>query len=204
MPLYNGLYLLKIKMIEIEPEIWRRFAVPSDITFDRLHDVIQIVMGWTDSHLHEFIIGEEKYTESPRDDKDGKEGGKFSLGSVVKEKGINFQYIYDFGDYWKHEITLEDNNYSNPDLQCPIECLGGARACPPEDAGGTVGYFEFCEAVKNPKHKEHKSSMLWYSSAPWYGEDFQSEKFDIGKTNYELTKYLRYSRNRFNTWDSGY
>jgi hypothetical protein len=60
-------YLLKIKLLEIEPEIWRQFIVPADITLDRLHDVIQIVMGWTDSHLYEFIIGKKHYTESPED-----------------------------------------------------------------------------------------------------------------------------------------
>ena len=51
------LYLLKIKLMNIEPEIWRRFVVPAAITLDRLHDVIQIVMGWEDYHLHEFVIG---------------------------------------------------------------------------------------------------------------------------------------------------
>ena len=51
------LYLLKIELLDIEPSIWRRFVVPAGITLDRLHDAIQIVMGWTDSHLHEFTIG---------------------------------------------------------------------------------------------------------------------------------------------------
>lgn len=61
------LYLLKIKMMDIEPEISRRFVVPAWITLDRLHDVIQIVMGWTDSHLHTFTIGKKIYGESPRE-----------------------------------------------------------------------------------------------------------------------------------------
>ena len=55
------LYLLKIRVVYIEPEIWRRFVVPASITLDRLHDVIQIIMGWTDSHLHEFTIGKKRY-----------------------------------------------------------------------------------------------------------------------------------------------
>ena len=59
------LYLLKIRLLDIEPEIWRRFVAPGSITLDRLHDVIQIVMGWTDSHLHEFVIGKKRYTEYP-------------------------------------------------------------------------------------------------------------------------------------------
>ena len=55
-------YMIKIQLLDIEPAIWRRFVVPASITLDRLHDVIQIVMGWTDSHLHEFTIGKKRYT----------------------------------------------------------------------------------------------------------------------------------------------
>ena len=73
------LYLLKIRLLEIEPEIWRRFVVPADITLDRLHDVIQIVMGWTDSHLHEFTIGKKRYTEYPESKEDGLECGRYRL-----------------------------------------------------------------------------------------------------------------------------
>jgi len=57
-------YLLKIQLLDIEPAIWRRFVAPASITLDRLHDVIQIVMGWTDSHLHEFTIGKKRRLDS--------------------------------------------------------------------------------------------------------------------------------------------
>jgi hypothetical protein len=67
------LYLLKIRLLEIEPEIWRRFVVLAGITLDRLHDIIQIVMGWSDSHLHEFTIGKKRYTEYPESKEDGLE-----------------------------------------------------------------------------------------------------------------------------------
>lgn len=59
------LYLLKIQLLDIEPAIWRRFVIPAAITLDRLHDVIQIVMGWTDSHLHDFTIADKRHTEYP-------------------------------------------------------------------------------------------------------------------------------------------
>ncbi len=42
------IYFLKIELLDIEPAIWRHFLVPANITLDRLHDVIQIIMGWTD------------------------------------------------------------------------------------------------------------------------------------------------------------
>ena len=53
----DRMYLLTIRLYGIELDIWRRFVVPGDITLDRLHDVIQIVMGWQDCHLHTFTIG---------------------------------------------------------------------------------------------------------------------------------------------------
>jgi hypothetical protein len=96
-------YLLKIEFLDIEPKIWRQFVVPGSITLDRLHDVIQIVMGWQDCHLHEFVIGKKKYTENPEGKGDGEVDGRFRLVDLVKQKGRNIRYLYDFGDSWKHE-----------------------------------------------------------------------------------------------------
>jgi hypothetical protein len=194
------LYLLKIRLHEIEPEIWRRFVVPAEITLDRLHDVIQIVMGWKDYHFHEFVIGKNRYTENPRSKEDGKAGGMFRLVDLIKQKGRAFSYVYDFGDQWEHEIILEDNRYFNPEIDGPLVCIEGERACPPEDVGGMPGYFEFVSALKNPAHGEHKNYKSWYAGFPWYDKDFDSERYDIEKINYELMKYLRWSRNRMQLW----
>lgn len=65
------LYLLEIQLVDIEPAIWQRFVVPASITLDRLHDVVQIVMDWTDSHLHEFIIGKNATLNIPSPKKMG-------------------------------------------------------------------------------------------------------------------------------------
>jgi len=184
------LYLLKIRLLQIEPEIWRRFVVPGDITLDRLHDVIQIVMGWSDSHLHEFTIGKKRYTESPESKEDGLECGRYHLGDLIKQNGRTFGYLYDFGDSWEHEVILEDGRYLNPELRSAIECQDGARACPPEDVGGVSGYYEFCKAMKDPHHKENQSYMQWY------GREYDSEKFNTSEVNLELMKYLRWSRER--------
>ena len=152
----DRMYLLKIKLLDIEPEIWRRFVVPADITLDRLHDVIQIVMGWHDYHLHEFIIGKKRYTEDPEFPEDGlEEEDRYYLVDLIKRKGQKFTYIYDFGDNWEHELVLEDSRYFDPELQAEIECLEGERACPPEDVGSVPGYYDFCEAVRDPSNEDH-------------------------------------------------
>lgn len=193
----DRLYLLKIRLLYIEPEIMRRFVVPGNISLDRLHDVIQIVMGWKDCHLHEFSIGKKRYAEHPESKEQGVEECKHRLGDLMKQKGRTFNYTYDFGDSWEHEIVLEDSRYSNSDLQSRIECLEGTGACPPEDVGGLPGYYAFRDALKDPNNEEHETYKEWFADSPMYDGAFDSEKFDIEKVNYELTKYLRWSRYRF-------
>jgi hypothetical protein len=188
------MYLLKVRLLDIEPEIWRRFVVPASITLDRLHDVIQIVMGWTDSHLHEFTIGKKRYTEYPQEREDGLECGKYRFGNLVKQKNRKISYLYDFGDSWTHELILEESHYFNPEMHYKITCLDGARACPPEDVGGTFGYFEFCSALADPRHEDHERLM------EWSGGQYNSETFDADKVNWELVNYLRWSRDRYRDW----
>ena len=188
------LYLIKIRLMDVIPEIWRRFVVPSDIPLDRFHDVIQIVMGWTDSHLHEFTINKKRYTEYPESTADGLPCGKFRLGDLVKRKGTIINYLYDFGDSWEHELCIEDSKYDDSNLPSPVFCFEGDMACPPEDVGGVPGYMEFCKAMKDPFHMEHNSYI------EWYGGDFDSEWFEPVEVNWELIKYIRWSRKRSLSW----
>ncbi len=189
------LYVLKVSLKGIELEIWRRFVVPSDITLDRLHDVIQIVMGWEDYHLHQFTIEGKRYTEYRESPEDGKDDGRHRLGNLVKHKGVSFEYIYDFGDNWHHQVTLEETNYLQGPHDEPVRLLTGERACPPEDVGGIGGYAEYCDAMKNKKHPRHKEYAEWRGS-------YDSEMVDIDKKNMELLKYLRWSRPRLVIWEA--
>lgn len=196
-------YLLKIQLLDIEPAIWRRFTVPACITLDRLHDVIQVVMGWKDSHLYEFTISNKRYTEEPETKEQGLECGLYRLGELIKRKGRVFNYLYDFGDGWEHEITIEDSRYSSHDSVnyfCSkqirdLMCLDGQRACPPEDVGGTYGYLNFLNALREPKHERHEEYTKWS------GGNFDSELFELERINLELMKYLRWSRDRYQLYD---
>lgn len=187
-------YLLKIQLLGIEEAIWRRFVVPADITLDRLHDVIQIVMGWEDYHLHEFTIGNKRYTEDPESKDDGLEGGMYRLDDLIKQKGQIFRYLYDLGDYWEHEIILEENNYDGTKLDAEVACLDGKRACPPEDVGSINGYYDFCKAINDPDHEEYENYILWI------GGEYDPEYFDHEAVNQELFTYLRWSRDRYKKW----
>lgn len=191
-------YLLKIRLLHIEPEIWRRVAVPSDITLDRLHDIIQIVMGWTDSHLHEFTIGKKRYSEYPESKEDGLACGRYRLGNLVKRRGRTFMYSYDFGDGWEHEVTLEENPFALPEMMPEIFCFDGERACPPEDVGGVPGYYGFCKVMDDPTHEDYEALM------DWFGGKYDPVNFNLDAVNDDLIRYMRWSRDRYQDWPGNY
>lgn len=193
------LYLLKIALKDIEPEIWRSFVVPADITLDRLHDVIQIVMGWEDYHLHEFIINKKRYTEGPETKEEGFEEGQFRLGDLIKENGSVFSYQYDFGDSWQHDLIVEDNSYEHPGLDSPVECMDGERACPPEDIGGVPGYLELCSEL-NDSEEDEVDDAEGEEEEEWFDDEYDSEDFDIEIVNHELMIFQRWSRDRKLPW----
>ena len=131
----DRIYQLRIQLFHVKPKVWRSFIVPGDITLDRLHDVAQIVMGWTDSHQHSFTIGKKRYTERPESSREGVEEGRHRLVNLVKKNGRTFEYWYDFG---------------------------GENACPPEDVGGSPGYQQFLAAVTDPEDILHEEYKSWY------------------------------------------
>lgn len=167
----------KITLIGAKPAIWRRIQV-RDCTLDKLHEHIQTSMGWTNSHLHKFQIGEEQYADPMLMEEDMAEFGyKDStttlLSQVMPKTGrpLRFLYEYDFGDSWEHEVLLEGSPKPEPGRQYPV-CLEGERCCPPEDVGGVDGYAEFLKAIKD-KTDEEREAML-----EWEGGWFDPEEFD--------------------------
>ena len=193
----NKSYQLKIELAWIEPAIWRRLIVPEEITLDRLHDLVQIVMGWMDYHMHEFNIEGVRYTENQEELEDGIEESEFCLNKLISKAGKEFTYTYDFGDDWLHRITVEKILNKLPaDVDQIVWCLDGKRNCPPEDIGGAPGYEVFCDAIRDKSHPEHKTYTNWYREIPWYSDNFDSEAFDLSWVNRELGKYLRWSRPR--------
>lgn len=170
-------YLLKITLLGTKPTIWRRFVVPSEIKLDRLHDVIQAVMGWTDSHMHAFDVSGQQYLPGNFCDNGELPEEKCTLEQITPKKGDKFHYTYDFGDSWEHELVVEDTAYSNPDWPYPICCVDGAMACPPDDCGGVYGFYDFCDAMAYSKHPDHEEMK------DWYGGIFIPDYWDIEEVN---------------------
>jgi Plasmid pRiA4b ORF-3-like protein len=173
-------YQLKITLAWSKPPIWRRVIVPAAIRLDRLHDVIQIAMGWTDSHLHDFRVGETIYG---RPDPDlGLEvfhERRHTLQDLATQVKQRFEYHYDFGDSWDHHIVVEKILPPDATFKHPV-CLAGKNACPPEDCGGIPGYYDLIDAIKNPKHPRHEELV------EWLGEEWDETAFDLDAINARL------------------
>lgn len=115
-----------------------------------LHAAFQAVIGWRDSHLHQFEK-DGKYWGVPdpdrfEDDVEIINECKVPVAKVLKTEGDSLVYVYDFGDNWRHEVVLE-KILSGEDVATKPICLAGERRCPPEDVGGPHGYQEFLEVV---------------------------------------------------------
>ena len=173
-------YQLKITLKDIRPPIWRRVLVP-DCSLSKLHEVIQVAMGWENYHLYDFEVGGERYTD-PRgmDDLDMEDASKVKLGQVAPREKAKLRYTYDFGDTWQHEIVVEKVLPPGEGETYPL-CIDGKRACPPEDCGGPWGYMEFAEAIKDPEHEQHEKFTEWRG-------EFDPEAFDLDAVNKELRR----------------
>jgi pRiA4b ORF-3-like protein len=179
----NGkIYQVKITLKYVRPPIWRRVQVRGDITLAKLHEIIQIAMGWFDSHLHQFRMGKVYYGTPDIDEFSElnlKDDSKAQLGRVLTKLKQKLIYEYDFGDGWEHEILLEKILPSEPGVRYP-RCIGGARACPPEDCGGTGGYANFLTAIGDPNHEEHDEYL------DWIGGEFDPEEFELDEVDAAL------------------
>jgi len=177
----GAIYQFKVTLNESHPPIWRRFQVP-DCTLGELHEVLQVVMDWGNSHLHQFIVNRKYFGEATHDDLDMEVEDEDGIGLSDIYTGQNtprIVYEYDFGDGWQHEIILEKILEPEPRVTYPC-CLEGARACPPEDVGGIWGYAKFLEAISDPNHADHDEIV------EWVGGEFDPEKFSVDEVNKKL------------------
>lgn len=182
---------LRIELREVVPLVWRRVLVPNQWTLASLHHYLQWVIGWTDSHAHEFEVGaglvapgwwireagSDEEVSRYRDER------RVSVAAVPSELGARgeFEYRYDMGDGWQHRIVIESAPASRlGDLPLPA-CVAGENACPPEDVGGPHGYALFLEILGDRQHEQHEDMMRWI------GGVFDPKGFDLNRINREWT-----------------
>jgi len=159
-------FKLKVKLLNIaKPPIWRDILIADDITFEKLHQVIQLAMGWEFSHLYQFIVGNRKnglYIGSNQFDMgmDLLDDRQTFVTAYLKKKKDKCWYEYDFGDGWVHEITVLDILEVSKEQPVPF-VVKGKGACPPEDCGGPWGYEELKEILSNPKSANYEEMLEW-------------------------------------------
>jgi hypothetical protein len=182
------LYRLKISLKETKPVIWRRIET-MDVTLEKLHELIQTAMGWTNSHLHQFEIAGIRYTHPRFMENDFDESGAVGyqgirISDLVSKHGAKLRmgYEYDFGDGWLHEVVLEQITEPEPGVKYP-RCIDGARACPPEDIGGVYGFADYIKAITNPDHSQHDEVLEWYGP-------YDPAQFDASQATRRMKKGL--------------
>jgi hypothetical protein len=172
---------LRVVLDEVEPVVWRRVLVPGSVRLDKLHRILQATMGWEDSHLHSFRVGDQlfgmQFDDYPDEELDEKSV------TVIQAFGDStlMAYEYDFGDSWLHGVHVEDCWRMPVGLRFGV-CLSGENACPPEDCGGVSGYSHMLGVLAEQDHEEYESLL------EWLGGDFDPEAFDIALANARLQR----------------
>jgi len=103
----DSIIRISITLLDVDPAIWRRIEAPASITLEGLHDVIQIVTGWADYHLHHFQFGDVMYGAPTPEDRDMHDGRKIKLSTALVDGERAFDYVYDYGDNWCCVVVLE-------------------------------------------------------------------------------------------------
>ncbi len=177
-----------------KPKIWRRVLVPEDMTFHDLHYIIQFAMGWTHSHLHQFIVGKyQRRIGIPFDDDfdEMEDSREIKINSILNVPKAKIVYEYDFGDGWEHIVEVKKLHESEAGKTYPL-LFGGAMACPPEDCGGIWGYQDLVEKMKQKGTEEYEDLV------EWLGGEFDPEEFDMDKFNKLYFKNFKKSMKEWN------
>lgn len=193
------IYRFKVTLLDIEPEIWRLIEVPEAYTFWDLHVAIQDAMGWLDYHLHAFV------PDTPQDvgavaigipegsmDDEYVAGWTVPIARHFANPGDTAAYDYDFGDDWSHGVELVAIAQRERGAKYP-RCIGGERACPPEDCGGFPGYYQLVEILADPHHEEHEAMVEWLKGHfknyyPYHPDEFDAAavKFSNPKKRFKM------------------
>lgn len=211
-------FQFKIQIQNItKPPVWRRVVVPSETTFHMFHYIIQLAFGWENSHLYSFSPkgygshpwievsdgdydddddddfdddddDDYDYDDDDDDDDERKTAKEIKLSDIFDEKGQTFIYIYDFGDDWKHKITLEEIDKTN--ISPLPKLIDGKGACPPEDCGGVWGYEDLKEALSDKDHPEHRDMKEWFYGDADDETIWDPNEFDLEGMQQDFNDYF--------------
>jgi hypothetical protein len=165
--------------------VWRRIEVASDLGLDDLHDVLQVLFGWQDYHLHRFTAGPERDPGAAFacpadlaeafDDDPAMPTWDVRVDELLAEPGERLHYQYDYGDNWWLTLEVEDvaDGTVSPGRASLLE---GAGAGPPEDCGGIPGY-RMLVAAADPTHPDHREALA--EVAAWWGREVAPDELGL-------------------------
>ena len=169
------IYQLKIELKgSSKPPVWRQIQVDANMNLHLLHCCIQGAMGWFNTHLHQYFIDGQFYgVPHPVFNNGLRDERKTFLRDVLKTEKAFIEYEYDYGNSWKHIITLERILNVGKQLDTPM-ILKGQGACPPEDCDGIIGFEELKYVMSHPKHPKYEELSEWLEA-----ETFDQHAFDL-------------------------
>ncbi|GAB3128398.1 plasmid pRiA4b ORF-3 family protein [Glaciibacter psychrotolerans] len=199
-------YRLRVSLLESEPEIWRLVDVDGSLALDELHTVLQLAMGWQNSHLHEFTelnphdgrhglptIGREPlhWSMESDDDDPGLPEAEWTVAGVYADLTGPLYYSYDFGDGWTHRVELIETGQYGADepgaASAPRAVLvRGERRGPLEDSGGPHGYAEVLEALNDPEHERYDDLREWVDVILGSWRNLDPNALDVDAVNQSL------------------
>lgn len=177
-----------VELEGVNPLVWRRIQIPNHYNFWDLHVAIQDALGWQDCHLHHFEIkgkGKRKAVRIGIPDFSGYvdlpevfPGWEIPVTTYFNNLGVQATYEYDYGDGWLHTVLLEGYLFRDPKMSYPL-CLGGERACPPEDCGGVSGYENVVAVLADPEHADYQEMR------EWVGVEWSPERFNAAEVQFD-------------------
>jgi hypothetical protein len=138
-----SVHVVKVNLYGAKPPVWRRLEIPSAMTLDLVHEVLQVAFGWEDFHLHGFETVCGEFGEPSHDDGWSRRGDEstVALAQVAAEEKAKVVYTYDFGDDWRHDLVVEKIVPASPGVAYP-RCIAGRGEAPLEDSGGIWAFHE--------------------------------------------------------------
>ncbi len=178
----SAIFQIKLTLAGVTPPIVRRLQMSDATTLPQLHRLIQAAMNWENHHLHDFVINGRTYAEPhPEDfDRETYDERRVRLSKVLKNVGTQFEYRYDYGDGWEHDLLLEAILIPEEGVHYP-RCIEAKRNAPPEDCGGPHGYMEYVEALNDRMHERHRELRDWRGpfDAEYVSVDLLNERLQV-------------------------
>ena len=169
---------------ESRPPILRRFQVQSDTTLQLLHDILQVTMGWFDTHLHQFVVDDVQYGALDADSgPDVEDEREVTIADVVAV-GDRMLYEYDFGDGWEHDVLVEKLLEPKPGATYPVVSPDVVRVRR-RTWVGIWQYADFVRSTSDPEDPEHDKFLEWVGGA------FDPDEFDAADVNAALGEIAR-------------